>query len=312
MCFATPVPALPAVRLAGLQRVGAYEVEHAALAAVRRVDELRLAVAVELAEDRCGPVGLVHALDLAGDERARLVPADAHVAARAAVLRVALALRVPVHALHRVGDAVLRVHALLVAQRQRRDERLEARLEGLSAGLELPGVQVLGRVVLVEAQRADAQYLVVLLVDVDRARVRADAEAVEAQALHDGRAQHVVPHALSSPGLDVRRRCFPLGGAGAGGSTRSVRAAWARSAPSARRARRGPAAGWARPEAWGSRGIGAALAPQLGQASAFGSTSAPHLGHFTGPLSTVGGLKHMTELLSQLPWSRGLRGPKPR
>ena len=54
----------------------------------------------------------------------------------------------------------------------------------------------------------------------------------------------------------------------------------------------------------GIPGIGAALAPQLGQASAFGSTSAPHLGHFTGPLSTVGGLKHMTDLLSQLPWLR--------
>ena len=47
----------------------------------------------------------------------------------------------------------------------------------------------------------------------------------------------------------------------------------------------------------GIPGIGAALAPQLGQASAFGSTSAPHLGHFTGPLSTVGGLKHMVRPL---------------
>ena len=59
----------------------------------------------------------------------------------------------------------------------------------------------------------------------------------------------------------------------------------------------GTGGGVGAPGGVGIPGIGAALAPQLGQASAFGSTSAPHLGHFTGPLSTVGGLKHMVRPL---------------
>ena len=242
-----PVPALPAIGLAGLQGEAAAEVEELGDAAVRCVDDLRLAVAVDLAQDGLGAVLVVHALDLAGHDLRGLVPADALVAARAARLGVPLAVRVPVHAPHRIGNAVLRVHALLVAQRQRRDERLEARLEGLAARLELPGVQLLGRLVLVEVERADAQDLVLLLVDVDRARVRAEPEAVEAQALHDGRALHVGGHALlSSPlGFPSKPSRSPL--------TRWARAAWARSAPSAPRARRGPAAGWERPGAWGSR-----------------------------------------------------------
>ena len=49
------------------------------------------------------------------------------------------------------------------------------------------------------------------------------------------------------------------------------------------------------PGAAGMPGAGAALAPQLGHSSALGSTSAPHWGHFTGPASTVGGLKHIDE-----------------
>jgi len=41
-------------------------------------------------------------------------------------------------------------------------------------------------------------------------------------------------------------------------------------------------------------GAGAsAVAPHDGQASADGSTCAPHLGHLMGPLPTVGGLKHI-------------------
>ena len=196
-----PVPAFPAVGLARLQRVGADEVEHAALAAVRRMDELRLAMAVELAQDGGRAVRVMHALDLFRDEVARLVPRDAHVAAGAARLRMALAMRVPVLAAHRVGDAVLGVHALLVGERQRRDQRLEAGLERLPARLDLPGVHLFRGVVLVEVQRADAQDLVLLLVDVHRAGVGAYAEAVEAQPFHDRRALDVVRHALSSPSV---------------------------------------------------------------------------------------------------------------
>jgi hypothetical protein len=39
-----------------------------------------------------------------------------------------------------------------------------------------------------------------------------------------------------------------------------------------------------------------AVAPQFGHASAFTSTSAPHMGHFTCCASITGGLKHITVL----------------
>lgn len=43
---------------------------------------------------------------------------------------------------------------------------------------------------------------------------------------------------------------------------------------------------------------GAAVAPQLGQAVAVSSTSAPHCGHLVVPCSMVAGLKHMVGILS--------------
>ena len=45
-------------------------------------------------------------LDLVGDDLDRLVPGDAHVAGLAAVLRIALAVRIEVDALHRIEQAV--------------------------------------------------------------------------------------------------------------------------------------------------------------------------------------------------------------
>ena len=48
------------------------------------------------------------------------------------------------------------------------------------------------------------------------------------------------------------------------------------------------------PGAPGKPGAGVALAPQFGHASRFAATSAPHLGHFTGPPASIAaGLKHM-------------------
>ncbi len=204
-----PVPAFPAVGLARLQGEAAAQVEKLRDAAVRGMDDLRLAVAVDLAQDGLGAVLVMHALDLARGDFRRLVPADAHVPAGAARLGMAFAVGIPVHAAHRVGDAVLGVHALLVAKRQGRHERLEARLERGAARLYLPGVQLLGRVVFVKMERADAQDLVLLLVDVHRAGVAAQAEAVEAQALDDGRPFHVVPHAFSSLGAFLAVPCPP-------------------------------------------------------------------------------------------------------
>ena len=47
----------------------------------------------------------------------RFVPRDANVLAFAAVLRIALACRIPIHALHGIRDSVLGVHALFVPVR---------------------------------------------------------------------------------------------------------------------------------------------------------------------------------------------------
>ena len=163
-----PVPALPAVGLARLQRVAAAQLQHHGLAAVRSVDHLGLAVPVGLAQDGQGAVLVVDALDLGGNEGGGLVPRDALVLGHAAVARVALPLRVPIHALHRIQHAVLRIDALLVAQGQRREQRLVAGLEHLAARLDAPGPALLHARDVVVVQRADAQHLAVLHVDACR------------------------------------------------------------------------------------------------------------------------------------------------
>ena len=176
-----PVPALPAVGLAGLLEEAARQVQQVRLAAVGGMDVLRLAVAVGLGQDGERTGFLLNALDLGGDEVACLVPRDAHVLRRAAVLGVALAVRVPVHALERVRDAVRRVGARLVRHRERRRVALHARLQHVPACLDLPRVQLLGRVELVVVQRADARHAPVL--HVDFGDVGTHAEAAKAKAL---------------------------------------------------------------------------------------------------------------------------------
>src|SRR5207247_11300355 len=56
-----------------------------------------------------GTVGALEPLDLASDEVERFRPRDAHVARLAAVLRIALAVRVEVDALHRIELAMRRI-----------------------------------------------------------------------------------------------------------------------------------------------------------------------------------------------------------
>ena len=152
---------------------------------------------------------VVNALDLLGHDVGGLVPADADVAARAAVLRVTLAMRIPVDALHRIRDAVLGIYALFIAKRKRRNERFEAGLEGLAASLDLPRVQLFGRLMLVEVKRTDADDLILLLVDVDGACVGAQAEAVKAQAFDDGRAFYVAGHANLLSSIMMRNATNP-------------------------------------------------------------------------------------------------------
>ena len=164
-----PVPALPAVGLADLQGEAAHLVEQAGAVAVRRMDGLAFAVAVALDEDRRWAVLLVDAGDLAGDDVRRLVPRDAHVLALAAVLRVPLAVGVPVHAFERVLDAVGGVRALLVGGHIGSRARPHARLQDLAVALDLPGTEALAVVLPVEIEGPDAHDLAVLDVDHDLA-----------------------------------------------------------------------------------------------------------------------------------------------
>ncbi len=161
----TPVPALPAVRVAHLLGEAAHLVEEQGGAAVRRVDELALAVTVALHQDGQRPVLLVDPLDLGGDKIGGLVPGDAHVLALATVLRIALALWIPVHPLEGVLDPVGRVGPLLVGEAPGGGSRLHQRLESLAVLLYLPRIEGRRVVLLVEVERPDAHDLAVLHID---------------------------------------------------------------------------------------------------------------------------------------------------
>ena len=108
--------------------------------AVARVHHFRLAVAVNFAQDGLWGVFIMHALDFGCDDFCCFVPADAFITACAAILRIAFPRRIPVNALHRVGDAVFRIDALLVAKRQWRNQCFKAWLEGFSPCFNFPGV----------------------------------------------------------------------------------------------------------------------------------------------------------------------------
>ena len=207
-----PVPALPAVRVADLLGEAAHLVEEQRGAAVRGVDHLALAVAVGLHEDGQGAVLLVDPADLGGDQVGRLVPADAHELALAAVLRVPLAVGVPVDPLERVLDPVGRVGPLLVGEAPRRRDGLHQRLERLAVLLDLPGVEGLGVVLRVPVQRPDPDDLAVL--DVHGARAGAEDAAAQAERLEDGllraRLLLIVRHAVhSAPSLSASSTMSP-------------------------------------------------------------------------------------------------------
>ena len=91
------------------------------------VDGLSLPMTVAVTQNAQRPVFLVNSLDLVGDERRRLIPGDADILALAPVLRIALALGVPVHALERVQDAVGRIDALLVGDLIGRKQTFQGR-----------------------------------------------------------------------------------------------------------------------------------------------------------------------------------------
>ena len=180
-----PVPAFPAVGVARLHGVAAAQVEHRGLAAMAAVHRLAFPMAVGLAENRVGTVLIVDALHLCGDELASLVPADANILARAAVLRVPLAFRIPIDALHGERDAVLGIRAALVHKRERRRRGLHARLECLAApALKNPVVQLFFGVIVFEAHGANADELAVLHIRGDH--VRTATACLKTKVVDDG------------------------------------------------------------------------------------------------------------------------------
>ena len=128
--------------------------------------------------NRAGTVFALLPLDLVGDDLDRLVPGDAHVARLAAVLRIALALRIEVDALHRVQQAIRRIDDRLGVLAVRRQRRLARRREFLAFRLDGPRRAVF----VFEIDRRHAQNLAVLDIDEDRPAVRHVAIARDAAA----------------------------------------------------------------------------------------------------------------------------------
>ncbi len=161
-----PVPAFPAVGVADLLREAAHLVEQQRGAAVRRMHHLALTMAVLLNEDGQRTVRVADACNLVGDDLRSLLPGDAHELALAAILRVALALRIPVDPLQRELDPVRRIGALFVGQTPGSRDRLEERLERLAVLLHLPWVRKLLGVLLIPMERPDPDDLAVPDIDV--------------------------------------------------------------------------------------------------------------------------------------------------
>ena len=161
-----PGPTLPTVGIVHHARVpdgveeapvGAEEVPEGAPGVVRAVRR----------EHRAGAVLAPHAHDLAGDDIQGFIPADALVAGDATGLGVTLAVRVEVDALHRVEQAVRRVHRGPGRQGVWRQAGLARRGETAAARRDGPR----RRVVVVELDGRHAHDLAALDIHEDRAAV---------------------------------------------------------------------------------------------------------------------------------------------
>ena len=190
---AAPVPAFPAVRV----MVGVGEAHHVHEAEVGAVAVPHVAphvVRARAGEDRRGTGLVLHAVDLADHDVGGLVPRDRLVAGDAAVLGIALAVGVEVHALQRRLDAPVGVDHGLEAGRVDRVRRLARRRERLAPGLDLPRRRIDG---VVEVHGGDADDLAVLHIDEDRAPGRRIRQA--------DYLSHVASPSLSPGGIVVAR-----------------------------------------------------------------------------------------------------------
>ena len=141
MVHRAPVPALPAVRVGG-DAGEADQIGEAHERAEVIADVSPLVVGRHGKGDRAGAVDALLPVDLLGDDVERLVPADAHVAGLAPVLRIALAVGIEVHPLHGVKDALVRIDDGFHGQRVRRHEPAARRAEFAAARFDRPGRRV--------------------------------------------------------------------------------------------------------------------------------------------------------------------------
>src|SRR3972149_395254 len=93
--FGPPVPAFPAVRVAGLPGIAAHHGKEPPATAVGGMDHLGLAVSVSLHENGRRPVFLLDSLNFTGDDIGGLIPGDSYILALAPVLGIPLAFGVP-------------------------------------------------------------------------------------------------------------------------------------------------------------------------------------------------------------------------
>ena len=122
------------------------------------------------------------ALDLLDHDIQRLVPADAHEFRLAPILNIPLAVRVEVHPLHGMQDAVLRIDHRFLAKPVGGQGGAPRRGEFLAAGPDGPG----RRIGFVEVHRRDAHDLAFLHIHKDRPAV--GAVGVAHHAIAHGRA----------------------------------------------------------------------------------------------------------------------------
>ena len=165
---AAPVPALPAVGVVGgLHQT--HQVRETLIGAVAVADVPPEMVGAAGGEHGAGPVGALDPVDLAADDVEGFIPADRFIARFAALLAVALAVRVEVDPLERSEHALWRVDHRLVTGGVRHDRGPPRRRERPSSRLDRPGLTVR----IVEVHGRDPQDLSVLDVDEDRPSRRA-------------------------------------------------------------------------------------------------------------------------------------------
>jgi len=153
---------------------------------------LGLAMLIGLIENSRRTVGFLNTKHLVRNNVESFVPADALKLANTAILGISApgasgpggSARIKVHPLKRIEDARRRVNALLVGQANRRNKGLVARRKGFSAGMHNPRLYLIAAVLLVVANRPNAQNLAVL--DVYHTGIRARAGAAPAYVPHQG------------------------------------------------------------------------------------------------------------------------------